>query len=111
MTFSVLSASDVPARATRVSKTTPLRNAMSALEIGEAIEVAYDSHDPEGGYRPTTISQVAGTMSANSADVKFAVRKKNDGTGCYIIAGPKPDASAPKRGRKVRKAEQAEPAA
>jgi hypothetical protein len=50
-------------------------------------------------------------MSANSADVKFAVRKKNDGTGCYIIAGPKPDASAPKRGRKVRKAEQAEPAA
>lgn len=104
MTFSVLSAADVPDRATRMSKTTPLRNALAALEIGEAIEVSYDSHDPEAGYRPTTISQVAGTMSSRSTSVRFAVRKKADGTGCYLIAGPKPDPSEAKRGRPKAKA-------
>lgn len=104
MTFSVLSAADVPDRATRMSKTTPLRNALAALEIGEAIEVSYDSHDAEAGYRPTTISQVAGTMSSRSTNVRFAVRKKADGTGCYLIAGPKPDPSEAKRGRPKAKA-------
>ena len=104
MTFSVLSAADVPDRATRMSKTTPLRNALAALEVGEAIEVSYDSHDAEAGYRPTTISQVAGTMSSRSANVRFAVRKKADGTGCYLIAGPKPDPSEAKRGRPKAKA-------
>lgn len=102
MTFSVMAAADVPARATRTSKTTPLRNALLALEIGEAIEVSYDSHDPEAGYRPTTISQVAGTMTADSETVKYSVRRKQDGTGCYLIAGPKPDPSEPRRGRKPR---------
>jgi hypothetical protein len=104
MSFSVLSAAELPARASRSSKTTPLRNALAELQIGEAIEVAYDSHDPEAGYRPTTISQVAGTMTARSSDMKFSVRKKADGTGCYLIAGPKPDASEPKRGRKPKAA-------
>lgn len=103
MTFSVLAAADLPARATRTSKTTPLRNALRALQIGEAIEIAYDSHDPEFGYRATTISQVAGTMTRLSADRKYSCRKKADGTGCYLIAGPKPDPSEPKRGRKPRK--------
>jgi len=104
MSFSVLSAAELPARASRSSKTTPLRNALAELQIGEAIEVAYDSHDPEAGYRPTTISQVAGTMTARSSDMKFSVRKKADGTGCYLIAGPKPDSSEPKRGRKPKAA-------
>jgi hypothetical protein len=104
MTFPVLSAAEVPARATRTSKTTPLRNALAALQIGEAIEVDYDSHDPEAGYRPTTISQIAGTMTVRSSDVKFSVRRKADGTGCYLIAGPKPEPDAPKRGRKPKAA-------
>ena len=111
MTFPVLSASDVPERATRMSKTTPLRNALAALQIGEAIEVSYDSHDPEAGYRPTTISQVAGTMTSRSGTAKFSVRKKADGTGCYLIAGPKPDPEAPKPGRKPRAAAAAAAAA
>jgi hypothetical protein len=100
MTFSVMSAADVPARATRTSKTTPLRLALAALEIGEAIEVAYDHADPEAGYRPTTVSQVVGTMSADSESIKFSVRRKADASGCYIIAGPKPTTDEPKRGRK-----------
>lgn len=102
MTFSVMSAADVPARATRTSKTTPLRLALAALEIGEAIEVAYDHADPEAGYRPTTVSQVVGTMSANSEVIKFSVRRKADASGCYIIAGPKPTTDEPKRGRKPK---------
>ena len=102
MTFSVLSAADLPGRATRTSKTTPLRNALAALQVGEAIEVAYDTHDAEAGYRATTISQVAGTMTANSTTVKFSVRKKADGTGCYLIAGPKPPETDAKRGRKPK---------
>lgn len=101
MTFNVISAAAVPARATRTSKTTPLRNALAALEIGEAIEVAYDEFDAEKGYRPTTISQVAGTMTSRSETVRYSVRRKPDGTGCYLIAGPKlPD--EPKRGRKSK---------
>lgn len=102
MSFSVLSAADVPARATRTSKTTPLRNALAALQIGEAIEVSFDSHDPEAGWRPTTISQVAGTMTSRSAELRYSVRKKADGTGCYLIAGPKPEPTEPKRGRKPK---------
>lgn len=97
-----MSAADVPARATRTSKTTPLRLALAALEIGEAIEVAYDHADPEAGYRPTTVSQVVGTMSANSESIKFSVRRKADASGCYIIAGPKPTTDEPKRGRKPK---------
>ena len=100
MSFTVLRADEVPTKATRTSKTTPLRLAMEKLAVGEALEVAFDSHDPENGYRPTTISQVAGIMSGRSATIKFAVRKKADGTGCYMIAGPKTDETAPARARK-----------
>jgi hypothetical protein len=101
MTFAVIPASEVPTSTTRISKTTPLRNAMLELAIGEAIEVVYDSVDPVDGYRPTTVNQVAGTMSRRSETVKFSVRKKTDGTGCYIIAGPKPAPGEAKRGRKA----------
>jgi hypothetical protein len=34
--------------------------------------------------------------------VKFSVRKKADGTGCYLIAGPKPPETDAKRGRKPK---------
>lgn len=102
MAFPVYDVSELPTRATRTSKTTPLRNALSALSVGEAIEVAYDTHDQEGGYKATTISQVAGAMSLRSSTVKFSVRRKDDGTGCYLIAGPKPDETAPRRGRKAK---------
>lgn len=102
MTFTVLSASDVPSRGTRTSKTTPLRNALAALQIGEAIEVSFDTHDPEAGYRATTISQVAGTMTSRSTDVKYSVRKKADGTGCYLIASAKPAPSETKRKSKAK---------
>ena len=105
MAFPVMSAADVPTVQTRTSKTTPLRNAMEQLEIGQAIEVAYQEYAPEEGYLPTTINQVAGTLSKRSAVVKYSVRRKADGTGCYVIAGPKPDeAEVPKRGRKPKTA-------
>lgn len=103
MAFSVISASDVPARATRASKTTPLRNALAALSIGEAIAVSFEEFDPEGGYRPTTISQVAGNMSARSESIKFSVRKNPESTGCFIIAGPKPEPTNVKPGRPFSK--------
>lgn len=103
MTFSVLSAADVPARASRTSKTTPLRLALAALEVGQAIYVAFDSSDPEGGYRPTTISQVAGAVSAASPNIRYSVRRKADGNGCYIIANEKgPESDKPKSERKPR---------
>lgn len=101
MAFSVISADEVPKASARVTKTTPLRNAMLELEVGEALEVTYDTADPECGYRPTTVNQVAGTMSKLSEEVRFSVRKKGDGTGCYIVATPKPSEDEPKRGRKA----------
>lgn len=104
MTYAVISAADVPAVQTRTSKTTPLRNAMEQLGIGEAIEVPFEDFAPEEGYRPTTINQVAGTLSKRSETIKYSVRRKSDGTGCYVIAGPKPEVEAPKRGRKPQAA-------
>ena len=101
MSFPVLSATEIPETSSRITKTYPLRVALSQLSVGEAIEVAYDSHDPENGYKPTTISQVAGTMSAKSEAIRFSVKKKSDGTGCYLIAGQKPaPGTEKKRGRK-----------
>lgn len=104
MAFPVISAADVPMVQTRTSKTTPLRNAMEQLQIGEAIEVPFEDFAPEEGYRPTTISQVAGTLSKRSTLVKYSVRRKSDGTGCYVVAGPKPEDDTPKRGRKPQAA-------
>jgi hypothetical protein len=102
MSFTVIPATDVPETSSRVTKTSPLRNALAALQIGEAIEVSYETHDAENGYKATTISQIAGTMSSKSSTVKFSVRKKPDGTGCFLIATEKPDPAAKKRGRKPK---------
>ena len=101
MSFQVISASEIPATSTRVTKTFPLRSALAQLSVGEAIEVSYDTHDPESGYRATTISQVAGTMSAKSSTIRFSVKKKPDGTGCYLIANPKPEPGKERRRRKA----------
>lgn len=102
MSFSVIPASAVPEASTRTTKTSPLRSAMAELQIGEAIEVAYDTHDPESGYKATTISQIAGTMSAKSPTVRFSVRRKADGSGCYLIATAKPEGEQKRRGRKPK---------
>lgn len=124
MSFQVVSADVIPPVATRTSKTTPLREAMAALQIGEAIELAYsvvngEEIEVEGGFRPTTISQVCGTMSRRCPDKSFSVRTKQDKSGCFIIAIEKPEldetedgTDAPKRGRKAKAAAEAvEPAA
>lgn len=102
MSFTVIPASAVPEASTRTTKTSPLRSAMAALQLGEAIEVAYDTHDPEAGYKATTISQIAGTMSAKSSTVRFSVRRKADGSGCYLIATAKPEGEQKRRGRKPK---------
>jgi hypothetical protein len=101
MSFTVFSATEIPATSTRITKTYPLRTALLQLLVGEAIEVAYDTHDAETGYKVTTISQVAGTMSAKSESVRYSVKKKPDGSGCYLIAVAKPEPGTQKRrGRK-----------
>lgn len=99
MSFSVVSADVIPPVATRTSKTTPLREAMAALQIGEAIELSYSivngvEVEVEGGFRPTTVSQVCGTMSRRCADKSFSVRTKPDKSGCYILAVDKPEVEA-----------------
>ena len=97
----MIAASDIPQSSNRVTKTTPLRNALASLQIGEAIEVAYDDFDADAGYRPTTITQVASTMTARSETVRFSVKRKADMTGCYLVAAAKPEPGTTKpRGRK-----------
>lgn len=103
MSFPVISASEIPNTSSRITKTHPLRLAIYQLSLGEAIEVAYDTHDPEHGYKPTTISQVAGAMTAKSETLRFTVKKKADNTGCYVIATEKPaPGTEKKRGRKPK---------
>lgn len=103
MTFSVIAASDIPQTSNRVTKTTPLRKALACLQIGEAIEVAYDTFDEEAGYKPTTITQVASTMTAKSETVRFSVKRKADLSGCYMVATAKPEpGTTTPRGRKPK---------
>jgi hypothetical protein len=104
MSFNVISAQDIPTTTTRITKTFPLRTALQQLQIGEAIEVAYDTADEEFGYKATTISQVAGAMSARSDSIRYSVKRKPDGTGCYLIANAKPaPGTEKKRGRRSTK--------
>lgn len=103
MDFPVVSAQDIPKVSHRVTKTFPLRQALMKLEIGQAIEVAYDSQD-EAGFKPTTINQVASTLSALHDTIRFSIKRKPDGTGCYVIAADKFAPGSIRRGRPKQEA-------
>ncbi|WP_341247374.1 hypothetical protein [Nereida ignava] len=88
--FEKVSVADIPARSARRSKTTPLREAISALLPEEAFYVPYFDQETGEGFKPSTVAQVVGRMSKDSADYRYSVRSEASKNGCYIICNPKP---------------------
>lgn len=87
--FEKVSAADIPARSSRRSKTTPLREAIDSLEVEEAVYVPYFDKETEEGYKPSTVAQVVGSMSKGSKEYRYSVRSEASKAGCYIICNPK----------------------
>lgn len=88
--FEKVSVADIPARSSRRSKTTPLREAIASLTAEEAVYVPYFDKETKEGYKPSTVAQVVGSMSKNSTKFRYSVRSEAAKTGCYVICNPKP---------------------
>ncbi len=88
--FEKVSVADIPARSARRSKTTPLREAIAALQPEEAFYVSYFNAETGEGYKPSTVAQVVGRMSKDSAQYRYSVRSEASKAGCYIICNLKP---------------------
>jgi hypothetical protein len=88
-TLEKISAADIPARAGRRSKTSPLREAILALKPEEGLYVQYYDEESGEGYKPSTVAQVAGRMTKDSAQFRYSVRSDASKKGCYILCTPK----------------------
>ena len=97
----------VKERVRRKSKTTPLRNEILAMAVGDAIFVSFYNSETGEGYKPTTIAQVVSQMTKESATMRYSMRKDADGLGCYVMCIEKTpeDALRPRRGRKPKNTE------
>ena len=92
--FQKVSLADIPARSSRRTKTTPLREAIAELSIEEGVYVPYFDEETEEGYKPSTVAQVVGSMSKDSNEYKYSVRSEASKAGCYIICNAKPSESS-----------------
>lgn len=84
-----VSAADIPARTSRSSKTSPLREAILALSAEEGLYVQYYDKESGEGYKPSTVAQVAGRLSKDNAQFRYSVRSDASKKGCYILCTPK----------------------
>ena len=95
--FQKVSLADIPARSTRRTKTTPLREALAELSIEEGVYVPYFDEETEEGYKPSTVAQVTSSMSKDNAEYRYSVRSvRSDAgkVGCYVICLSKPSESS-----------------
>lgn len=86
-----VSVADIPARTSRRSKTSPLREAIASLQAEEALPVPYFDKNTGEGWKPSTVAQVAGRMSKDSSCYRYSVRSNSAKNGCYIICSTKSD--------------------
>lgn len=69
----------------RQCKTSELRNAVAALQVGQCIHVPYSTkEDPDAGFKPNTIVQTVGALSRAHETFRFSVRASGDKTGAYV---------------------------
>ena len=101
--FEKVSIEEARSRIARRSKTTPLRDEILAMQVGDAISVSFYNSETGDGFKPTTIAQVVSQMSKDG-ELRYSMRKNTDGDGCYVmcIAKTPEDALRPKRGRKPK---------
>lgn len=86
-----VSIADVPARTSRRSKTSPLREAIRGLNPEEAVFVPYYNEESGEGFKPSTVAQVAGRMSKDSDELRYSIRSDASRNGCYILCSVKSD--------------------
>lgn len=85
----VVNAADIPARTSRHSKTSPLRDKIASLAPDKSLFVSYYNNESNEGYRASTIAQIAGRMTKESDQYKFSVQSHPAQNGCYIICKAK----------------------
>ena len=85
----VVNAADIPARTSRHSKTTPLREKIASLTPETSLFVLYYDKEVDEGFKASTIAQIAGRMTKESNQYKFSVQTEAAKKGCYIICKAK----------------------
>jgi hypothetical protein len=75
----VVNAADIPARTSRHSKTTPLREKISSLTPETSLFVSYYNKESNEG----------GRMTKESNQYKYSVQSESAKNGCYIICKTK----------------------
>jgi hypothetical protein len=90
--FESVSLAEVKVRTGRKCKTAPLREAVAALQVGDAFFVPYSSEEVKEGYRPSTVTQVVGTMSRANPVVRYSVRRDAKRAGCFVVCVARPQA-------------------
>ncbi len=85
----VVSTSDIPARTSRHSKTSPLREKIASLTPETSLFVSYYDKKVGEGFKASTIAQIAGRMTKQSDQYKYSVQSESALNGCYIICKAK----------------------
>ena len=85
----VLSAADIPARTSRHSKTSPLREKIASLTPETSLFVLYYDEEVDEGFKASTIAQITGRMTKESNQFKYSVQTEAAKQGCYIICKTK----------------------
>lgn len=81
----VVNAADIPARTSRHSKTSPLREKIASLTPETSLFVNYYDKELDEGFKASTIAQIAGRMTKESNQYKYSVQSEATKKGCYII--------------------------
>ena len=85
----VVNAADIPARTSRHSKTTPLREKISSLTPETSLFVSYYNKESNEGFKASTIAQITGRMTKESSQYKYSRQSEPAKNGCYIICKTK----------------------
>jgi len=81
---------DVTRCTARRCKTDPLRDAVMAMKLGDCLYIPYyDEETVPEGFKPNTITQVVGSLSRMSTDVRYAVKRDTTRPGSFVLCLPK----------------------
>lgn len=88
--FEKLTVADLPPRPARRSLTTPLREAIEAMEHDDVLFVKYWDEQSREGFKSSTILGLAARMTKGSQLFRYSVRPDPEQSGCHIICSSKP---------------------
>jgi hypothetical protein len=100
--FEKVTIDEVRTRTMRRTKTSPLREQILAMELGDAIFVPFYNPETGEGFKQPTINQVAGNLGRDSAELRYCVRKDMTRNGAFVVCMTR-EGEGKKRGPKPRK--------